>query len=116
MWIDERSIVHTADARWDRVLLLSDEELALLRQAQLTEVFDVLDDAEDQIFAAIETQRVNAAEEESFAGRIPEPTTLPLAGPSNELPSRVAAQLAETPLRWRLDHVWSIRDCLRELD
>jgi hypothetical protein len=115
VWIDERLIVHTADARWDSVLLLSEEELALLRQAHVTEVFDVLDDVEDQIFATIETQPVNAAEEESFKGRMPEPATLPLAGPSNELPSRVAAQLAKTPLRWRLDHVWSIRDCLRAL-
>jgi hypothetical protein len=112
MWVVERGIVHTADVDWASVIAMSDVELVALRAASRASLHDALDLVEDGVFDYIGSSVLSAAEEAPFVEQAPPRLELKLAGQAI-VAAALTKQLLQQPLRWRLDYVWAVRDCLR---
>ena len=113
MWIDERQMVHTTGhSHWTDVLRLSPSGSAALRDIPPAWVHSMLDDIEDDLFDWWLTQRIDRAEEALYVDREPPRLTLGLIGPPGATLEILRAQLLRQSLRWRLDYLWALRDCL----
>lgn len=116
MWVDERGMIHTVDhPGWSDLVNMSPPSYAALRQTPAAWLHDVLDDIEDDVFEGVTGLNAGRAEEAQFVDRLPPRITLGLVGPPAAMPAILADQLVRQPLRWRLDYVWALRECLTSL-
>ena len=117
MWVDQRRLLNTTEPfDWTELVEISMRVFGLLKLTSANQVHDVLDTVEDEIFDAVEACAIDSAEEAAFAEQLPGRMTLRLTTRRlDRVPAHVAEQLRRQPLRWRLDYVWALRDCLQTL-
>jgi hypothetical protein len=116
MWRDERGLVHTAvRSHWTELVKMSSGSYAAFRAMPAAWLHDALDEVEDDFFEQVTQQKADPAEEARFVDRMPPRMTLGLLGPATATVEVLTGQLRRQPLRWRLDYVWALRDCLTEL-
>ena len=115
MWVDAHQMVHTSEPNhWTTVVRLSPSSLAAFRRTPPAWVHELLDDFEDDFFGWWDAQHIDPAEEILYVERLPPRLTLGLAGPPIATLEVLGAQLVRQSVRWWLDYVWALRDCLAD--
>ena len=116
MWVDQRGLLNTTEpSDWTGLLDLSDRDFVILKLTPSDPIHDMLDAVEDEIADAVAACTIDPGEEAAFVERLPDRMALRLTRRIDRVAARVAEQLRRQPLRWRLDYVWALRDCLRTL-
>ena len=113
MWVDSGGRVYMAEpADWRQLVELSADDYGRLYRSEPAHVHDVLDSVEDDLFREIELREVDPTEEEDFIDKLPPPLALNLTESPTTVPSAVRETLRRQPLRWRIDYIWALKDCL----
>lgn len=115
MWLDQRGIAHTVDIPWCDAVILSPRSYDVLQRTPPAPLYDVLDDVEDDIFRRIGASQFSSVQEARYAERPPPRISIGLTGPQRATAEVLELQLRRQPLRWRLDYVSAVRDCLDAL-
>ena len=115
MWRDERGLIHTVNIPWGDAVGMSTKSYGILKQAPAASLYDLLEDTEDDIFRRIEGSPLSAVQEARYAERPPPRIKVGILGPQHVTAEILGLQLSRQPMRWRLDYVWALRDCLDAL-